>query len=703
MKRILCLTLLSALVTANAEVLIYDDFSYPDGNLVVTSGGVWTNHSGSLNDSMVKGGKYEINQGRTDDVNRLFDPVNSQQMLYAGFVLNMSELPSANGTYFAHFKDDSFSYLARLFALSGSAVMPGAYRLGIANVAGTATNVFAMDLATNVDYHVVLVFDTLNLATTLYIDPASDADANISANDAVSGSAAIATMSAFAWRQASGEGVMTVDDLIVGNSFDEVATNAASSPEVAVQPQGATVFSGSDLTLYSLAHGTGQLTYQWRKNANNLSDSGTVSGANGNILSLSGVSGADAGDYDVVISSAYGSITSQVATVEVNTTATAPVITSQPESVTNSVGSSVSFSVTATGSEPLSYQWNFYSTNLPGATSNVLTIPTITGANAGPYFCTVANNNGSRDSAVATLTVLPPLATNIAYLRSLVDTNTWLPTNTTSVFQVDGTVVTFTNITTSANAQFYIQDDTAGIDVFVGGGADVRPNGGDRVRIVGPLSVFNSLLELAPSASNPAHSVTTLSTGNPTMPNARWFIFSQTNDVAVMETVIEGSLVTITNVYFPTGGGGAVFSPNSNVNVTNALGELFVVRIDSRSTNFAGVPMPAFAYQVTGVMGQFQGNTSTPRNAGYQLIVTRPEDIVSTLPPAPTLSITRAGDASTLTWTNTPGSTYSVLGAESLDGPFGLLSFGINSLGSTAGYSETNSVPAAQFYRISSP
>ena len=84
---------------------------------------------------------------------------------------------------------------------------------------------------------------------------------------------------------------------------------------------------------------------------------------------------------------------------------TPPTITNQPASLTNLVGSNVTFSVTAGGTAPLSYQW-YFNTNTPvGAATNVLTLNSIQLTNGGYYRCTITNSAGSVTSSNALLTV----------------------------------------------------------------------------------------------------------------------------------------------------------------------------------------------------------------------------------------------------------------------------------------------------------
>ena len=86
-----------------------------------------------------------------------------------------------------------------------------------------------------------------------------------------------------------------------------------------------------------------------------------------------------------------------------------PVITSQPQSVTNLAGSAATFFVTATGTPPLAYQWFFNSTiALTAATNADLILTNVQSLNAGGYSVAVTNAEGSVTSVVAALTVLTP-------------------------------------------------------------------------------------------------------------------------------------------------------------------------------------------------------------------------------------------------------------------------------------------------------
>ena len=90
------------------------------------------------------------------------------------------------------------------------------------------------------------------------------------------------------------------------------------APSLTVQPHSQTVAAGQDITFSVVAMGDQPLACQWWRNGtNSLTDGDDVSGATSGALTLTNVQVADAGDYTVVVTNAYGSVTSAVATLTV--------------------------------------------------------------------------------------------------------------------------------------------------------------------------------------------------------------------------------------------------------------------------------------------------------------------------------------------------------------------------------------------------
>ena len=99
-----------------------------------------------------------------------------------------------------------------------------------------------------------------------------------------------------------------------------------------------------------------------------------------------------------------------------------PVITAQPQSRTNEVGTEAMFSMTATGFTALSYQWLFGGVPIPHATNATLTLPNVQTAQAGSYAVSVATSAGAVTSVVVTLTVLACQVSGLVELEAFVGT-----------------------------------------------------------------------------------------------------------------------------------------------------------------------------------------------------------------------------------------------------------------------------------------
>ena len=206
--------------------------------------------------------------------------------------------------------------------------------------------------------------------------------------------------------------VVTLPALSVSTIEITAADSSPVAPTISAQPQSATVTAGTGVTFSVAASGTAPLSYQWRKDGTNLA------GATTNTCSLAGAQSSDAGSYTVVVTNTAGSVTSAAAILTVNPAVVAPTISAQPTSRSVTVGSSTSFTVAATGTAPLTDQWQ-RSTNSGSTWSNLsndtthsgvttLTLSvgaTTTGMSGNQFRCVVANSANSATSNAATLTV----------------------------------------------------------------------------------------------------------------------------------------------------------------------------------------------------------------------------------------------------------------------------------------------------------
>ena len=212
-------------------------------------------------------------------------------------------------------------------------------------------------------------------------------------------------------------------DVVVSNGISPNATSSAATltvnaapaaPTITTQPANATVQVGQMAAFTVVATGTAPLTYQWQKNQAN------ISGATSATYTTLATTSADNGStFRVIVSNGVSpSATSNNATLTVSTAPVAPTITTQPQSVAVTVGQTATFSVVATGTAPLSYQWQKNQTNISGATSASYTTPATTTADSGSTFDAIVSNgvSPSATSNNATLTVNPVQTSNVNVL-----------------------------------------------------------------------------------------------------------------------------------------------------------------------------------------------------------------------------------------------------------------------------------------------
>src|SRR6185503_58651 len=160
---------------------------------------------------------------------------------------------------------------------------------------------------------------------------------------------------------------------------------------------------GQSATFLVTATGSAPLSFQWQRNQVN------ISGATSASYTLTSAAFADNGaKFRCVVTNAFGTATSNEATLTVNAP---PAITAQPTDQTVAQGQSATFLFTATGSAPLSFQWQRNQVNISGATSASYTLTSAAFADNGAKFrCVVTNAFGSATSNEATLTVNEPPA-----------------------------------------------------------------------------------------------------------------------------------------------------------------------------------------------------------------------------------------------------------------------------------------------------
>lgn len=257
------------LVVPSTNVVFNDHFDYANGATITNSYGIWRHHSPSASgfgESIITNGALQISRSFDEDINagligQPFD-TNETGALYSRFNLKLTTLPTPTGNYFAHFKDNTTSnFCTRVWISTANTNTGGTYRLGIGNAASsTATSAqFPMDLSLNTNYTVVTRLVLSNGVSTLWINPAAETDASVTAADTVNNLVAVTS---YAFRQDSSEGVMQVDDLVVATTFND-ALGIAPSAFLQIQTVGTNVvltWTDSSFVLQSAPAVTGTYT-----------------------------------------------------------------------------------------------------------------------------------------------------------------------------------------------------------------------------------------------------------------------------------------------------------------------------------------------------------------------------------------------------------------------------------------------------------
>jgi hypothetical protein len=279
-------------------------------------------------------------------------------------------------------------------------------------------------------HHVVAVCDEANAHVYLYIDGTNAATGVIPTKSGILTSGQSMTIGAR--QEAFGS---QYDNQFLG-SIDEVAVydyaltaaqvqthyySSGIAPTItSLSPNGGDESTnvGSTAVFTVVASGTAPLSYQWYGPNNNLLSTNTT-------LTISNVQQSAQGQYIIVVSNAYGTITGYAS---LNVVLGPPSITQDISPLNQTVQlysglDSVSYTVVVSGSAPFAYQWYQDGAKVTGATNSTYTFTALPGTNT--YYVTITNaytasQNGGVPATSSTATVIglavPQLnPTNYAY------------------------------------------------------------------------------------------------------------------------------------------------------------------------------------------------------------------------------------------------------------------------------------------------
>ena len=327
----------------------------------------------------------------------------------------------------------------RIIKLSGSAANPGSSNFTALSNAVYAAGTFATSVDT--DGSILLNYTSALVPPTITVQPSNQtnlAGTTVSFSVTANGSLPLA----YRWRfngvdladvgrvSGAGSSTLTINGLITGDAgnYSLVVTNPYGAATSAVATLTVTC-PAIALSPALLPNGTARGSYNQTLSASGgtspsafVVTAGSLPGglSLSNNGALTGTLGAPSTNtFTVTATDTNGCTGIQAYTLAVP--ATPPSIIVQPQSRTNFVGTRPALTVTATGSLPLSYQWQFGGVDLPGATNATLGLGNVQLTNAGSYSVMVTNAYGAVTSATVVLTVRSPAGFgvgNLAVLRA---------------------------------------------------------------------------------------------------------------------------------------------------------------------------------------------------------------------------------------------------------------------------------------------
>jgi hypothetical protein len=180
--------------------------------------------------------------------------------------------------------------------------------------------------------------------------------------------------------------------------------------------------------------------------------------------------------------------------------------------------------------------------------------------------------------------------------------------------KLQGIVTVASGVFSTTNYDFYMQDNTGGINVFKFNIGATQYFEGDELEVLGTIDTYNGKVEI----SN--FDATVLSTGNP---------LPAPIDVNIedMGEAYEGRLITIDNVSLAAGSDPwPTTQASTNLTITDGTGEMVMRIVDS--THIGGNPEPNWPITVVGIGNQF--DTSAPYFEGFQIQPRSYGDLMST-------------------------------------------------------------------------
>lgn len=189
---------------------------------------------------------------------------------------------------------------------------------------------------------------------------------------------------------------------IVYTGCDTLASDSAhltfqNPVQIIQQPQPAVVCQGSSTTFKVIATGSGTVSYQWSRNGVPLI------GKIADSLALTNIGVSDSGTYQVLITTACGSVSSQTVTLQLSAV---PIMVKEPDSLVTCLGNAAKLKVKALGAN--FFQWYHNGVMTQSSVADSVVFPALSYADTGTWNVRIIGSCDSIDSRLVSINILPP-------------------------------------------------------------------------------------------------------------------------------------------------------------------------------------------------------------------------------------------------------------------------------------------------------
>jgi len=175
----------------------------------------------------------------------------------------------------------------------------------------------------------------------------------------------------------------------------------------------------------------------------------------------------------------------------------------------------------------------------------------------------------------------------------------------------------------SSGTSYFIQDATAGINVFSFDPAETQYVIGDSVMVIGKVAQFRGLTEFTPLAATDVYFK--ILKHDAIVPSPKWLY---AHDFTTNVETYEGSLIKLDTLYKISGTWPASQS-NASIFMTNAAGTDTIQFFIDFDSNIGGSTEPIYPINVIGVVSQYSSGSSVFNN-GYEIVPRSTDDFVHT-------------------------------------------------------------------------